>query len=185
MRSEEVPTIGWSGFARLRNIEGFSHFTGTDEELVERVKKAWEFRYPGQGRHDCSQVVIVPVDPHGFESATVSITEASEFHAELKCRQDGEDFFIEVTADGPKEKTAWASVVLYSKQTLEENGGQRSTDCDWEIVALVASSVSNEPMTPLTMARNMLEKPGGTYCEYTAKQFADSIWYWSKRCKGR
>jgi hypothetical protein len=36
-------------------------------------------------------------------------------------------------------------------------------------------------MNPLTMARNFLEKPGGTFCEYTAREFAEAVYYWSRR----
>ncbi len=38
-------------------------------------------------------------------------------------------------------------------------------------------------MDPLTMARNMLAKPGGTPCRYSADDFAESVWYWSARAK--
>jgi hypothetical protein len=36
-------------------------------------------------------------------------------------------------------------------------------------------------MDPLTMARNMLRKPGGTFCAYTAEEFAAAVWYWARR----
>jgi hypothetical protein len=31
------------------------------------------------------------------------------------------------------------------------------------------------------MARNMLEKPGGTFCEYSAGEFAEAVWFWAGR----
>jgi hypothetical protein len=88
---------------------------------------------------------------------------------------------VRVTAEGPREETKFASVVMYSADTLLENDGTRSGDFDWEVVCLVAGPVEIEPMDPLTMARNMLEKPGGTYCEYSAAEFAASIWFWAAR----
>jgi len=48
-------------------------------------------------------------------------------------------------------------------------------------VCLIAGPKEVEPMDPLTMARNMLEKPGGTYCDYSALEFAESVWYWAGR----
>jgi len=75
----------------------------------------------------------------------------------------------------------YVKVVCYSADALLENDGERSTDCDWEIVALLASDVENEPMNPLAMARNMLEKPGGTKGTYTAQEFAEAVYYWSQR----
>jgi hypothetical protein len=38
--------------------------------------------------------------------------------------------------------------------------------------------LENEPMHPMTMARNMLEKSGGTKAEYTGQQFAVALWFW-------
>ena len=72
-------------------------------------------------------------------------------------------------------------MVLYSAETLTENDGTRSGDFDWEVVCLLAGAAQTEPMDPLTMARNMLEKPGGTYAPYTAQEFAEAIYFWSCR----
>ena len=72
-------------------------------------------------------------------------------------------------------------MVLYSAKTLLANGGTRSGDWDWEVVCLVAGSQPDEPMNPLTMARNQLARPGGTPCHYTSQQFAEAIYYWSQR----
>lgn len=178
-----MTTIGWSDFARLRNCEGHSYFTGTDEELIERVRKHWEIGHPGLGRSDRSKVMVVPVETEGFVSCTTLIDNTENLEAVVMQRQPGESSYIEVRGVGPTEPVNYARVVLYSAEALLENGGRRSTDCDWEIVALIASSVHDEPMTPLTMARNMLGMSGGTPCEYTADEFADAIWYWSHRCK--
>jgi len=175
--------LGWSDFARRRHVSGGRHtwFEGGEEELLCRVLDNWQHRRPGTGRLDREKVVVVPVDPEGFVSATVLVDEQTILHAEFDRRQPHEDGFIRVTAEGPREEAEYASVVLYSAETLLENDGTRSGDYDWEVVCLIAGSRPEEPMDPLTMARNMLEKPGGTYCRYTAEQFAEAIWYWSCR----
>jgi hypothetical protein len=73
-------------------------------------------------------------------------------------------------------------VVCYSAEALLENNGTRThLDCNWEIVCLLASTGEKEPMLPLAMARNYLEMPGGTKGEYTAKEFAEAIYYWSSK----
>jgi hypothetical protein len=178
-----VPNLGWSDFARARYVRGGSHtwFEGGEEELLARVRAGWAARRSGQGRRDLTQVVVVPVAPEGFVCSTVFVEEDTPLSAELVRRQPHEEPFIRVLADGPREAAAHAAVVLYSAATLEENGGKRSGDHDWEVVALVAGPVAGEPMDPLTMARNMLGKPGGTPCAYTAEQFAEAVWYWSRR----
>ena len=185
MKNDDVGSLklGWSGFAGARHVSGGKHtwYEGTGAELLELVRAGWPRRRPGSGRDDPDQVVVVPVDPAGFVSSTVPVDENTVLHALFDRRQSHEEGFVRVTAEGPREEVRFASVVLYSAETLLENGGARSGDFDWEVVCLIAGSVETEPMDPVTMARNMLEKPGGTFCGYSAHEFAEAIWYWAAR----
>jgi len=178
-----VPRLGWSDFARerCRPGQGRSHFLGDDEELLDQLREGWHLRRPGTGRRDLDKVVRVPCPPERFACATVLVDESTPLSARFERRQDGEDGHIRVTATGRPEPARFADVVLYSAEALMENGGRRSGDFEWEIVAIVASPEENEPMNPLTMARNYLEAAGGTFCEYSARQFAEAIQYWSRR----
>ena len=175
--------LGWSDFAAGRHVPGGKHtwYEGTAEELLEMVRAGWPRRWPGAGRSGLEKVVIVPVDPAGFVSSTVAVDESTVLCAVYDRRQAHEEGFVRVTAEGPREEVLHASVVMYSAGTLLENDGARSGDFDWEVVCLIAGPAVVEPMDPLTMARNMLEKPGGTYSKYSALDFAESIWYWSAR----
>jgi len=179
--------LGWSDFAVGRHVPGGKHtwFDGAPDELLDRVRAGWDERRPGAGRADLLQVVIVPVAPDGFVSSTVKVDQSTVLHAVFDRRQAHEEGFVRVTAEGPREEVRFASVVLYSAATLLENDGTRSGDFDWEVVCLIAGPEATEPMDPLTMARNMLEKPGGTYAEYTAREFAESVWYWAARAGAR
>lgn len=176
-------SFAWSNFARDRYLEssGHSWFSGSEEELLELVRLNWENRKPGFGRTDLEAVVVVPVDPAGFNGSTVLVDKNTPLQAEVVRRQENEDNYITVFADAESEPVKFASVILYSAETLLENGGERSSDADWEVVCIIASSVENEPMDPITMSRNFLNKSGGTFCEYTAQQFAEAIWFWSNR----
>ena len=180
-----IPTLAWSQFALKRHLkaEGRSHFQGTPEELLELVRQYWHLRVPGQGRENLLEVVLVPVAPERFLSSSIPITEETIVRAFVHKRQEGEDLFIRVVAEGRPETARFAKVVLYSKDTLLLNGGQRSSDADWEVVGVIASPVQQEPMDPLTMARNMLGKPGGTPAQYSAEAFAEAIYYWSGRVR--
>jgi hypothetical protein len=186
-RKKENLSIGWSAFALKRNKKGnHSKFRGTPEELIRIVKKNWDCRQPGVGRNDCTQVVVVPVgrsDLRKFSTPWSNVADAHHLRAKVVTRQEGEDPYIEVHGQGKRLKVKHAKVVLYSADTLLENGGERSTDCDWEIVAIMAGPWDNEPMSPLTMARNFLAKQGGTPVAYTAEQFAESIYFWSQFVK--
>jgi len=183
LKNDDFATLklGWSDFASGRHVPGGKHtwYEGTAEELLELVRAGWAYRRPGAGRVGLEKVVIVPVDPAGFVSSTGAVDETTVLHAVYDRRQAHEEGFVRVTAEGPREEVLHASVVMYSADTLLENDGTRSGDFDWEVVCLIAGPVVVEPMDPLTMARNMLEKPGGTYCKYSAAEFAESIWYWA------
>jgi hypothetical protein len=148
---------------------------------MELARANWEGRRPGAGRDDLDKVVLVPCPPERFACATVLVGRKTPLSARLENRQAGEDAHIRVTAAGKPEAARFADLVLYSAAALTENEGKRSGDFDWEIVAIIASPVETEPMNPLTMARNFLEKPGGTFCEYTAREFAEAVYYWSRR----
>jgi len=178
-----VLNIGWSDFARTRHTVGGSrsYFSGTPEELLDLVRAHWHRRRPGTGQSDLDGVVVVPVPPDRFVSGTVLVKKSTVLHACFERRQPQENGFVRVTAEGEREPARFAAVVLYSAATLLEKEGTRSGNNDWEIVSLLAGPQEDEPMNPLTMARNMLAEPGGTPCEYSAWEFAAAINYWSQR----
>ena len=180
---DPVPTIAWSDFARERHQPGGRHtwFEGGEAALLDLVRAHWRERHPGAGRQDLEHVVVVPVPPERFHGTTVAVADHTPLHAFLDRRQRGEEPFIRVTAEGEPPPPRHAAVVLYHADTLEENAGHRSSDADWEVVCLLAGDQPEEPMDPITMARNFLEKPGGTFTPYTARDFAEAIWYWSRR----
>ena len=185
MKNDDITALnlGWSDFAARRHVPGGKHtwYEGSAEELLDLVRAGWEYRRPGAGRTGLDKVVIVPVDSAGFVSSTVAVDESTVIHAVFDRRQAREEGFVRVTAEGSREEVLHASVVMYSADTLLENDGTRSGDFDWEVVCLIAGPAVVEPMDPLTMARNMLEKPGGTYCKYSAEDFSKSVWYWAAR----
>jgi hypothetical protein len=204
-QSCEIPqSIAMSEFARKRHKAGgaYSYFNGDEAVLISLVKMHWFFRKPGVGRSDTTKVAVIKLPPENFVGTTIKLRGGMIFQAGIGQRQPDEDIFIrtavigeiktpnELIEDGPakgwmKEVTPdpvnFVSVVVYSKDALLENNGTRSSDADWEIVAITASEVEDEPMHPLAMARNFLEKTGGTFAPYDAKAFAESIYYWSQR----
>lgn len=180
--------IGWSDFAIKQNAKGnHSTYNGKNDALIKLVKKHWKKRLPGTGRKDLSQVVVVPIEEKDlsmFGCPWANINDVSHLRAKVTRRRDHEDPYIEVHAKkGTRLPVKFAKVVLYSKDTLLENDGSYSGDYDWEIVALMCGPWDNEPMSPLTMARNYLQKAGGTFAPYTAQQFAESIYFWSQFTK--
>lgn len=188
-----MQTIGWSQFARDRHqpSSGHSYFTISEDEVIDRIQQNFDKRTPGTGDTGIDRKVLVPVEADGFFCPPrMPLQEGMPVKAQVLTRQDGEDPYIEtyITLDDAKAlgftgtPAKFCEIVCYSADALMENGGKRSTDCDWEIVCILATEIEGtEPMPSLTMARNYLQKAGGTFTDYTAKEFAESIYYHSTR----
>lgn len=188
--------VGVSDFASKRHFEeqGYTFTTLTPDQLVRLVMQHWDERTPGAGETDCSRKALVPVPSivdgkQVFFSPYGLLAEGMEFRGFSARRQKGEDLHIETEViDGchyETEPVKFVNIVVYSKDALLENNGHRTTDRDFEIVCVLASAIQTEPMQPISMARNFLDKPGGTKSNYTAEEFAKSIYYWSQRARVR
>ena len=169
--------IGLNEFVlRQTSDSRFTHFSGTDEELIELVSK----NFIGMSKGYRDGVVLVQVPADNFYCVG-ELIEGQEYKSVFKPRRDGETPFLQLINEDPKVPCKTVEVVLYRKDVLAEND-ENSTDCDWEIVSINGrDSEGPEPMNPLTMARNFLEMKGGTKANFTAEQFAEAIVYWSKR----
>ncbi|MEM6532652.1 MAG: hypothetical protein AAF654_08505 [Myxococcota bacterium] len=162
-----APALGISDFAgkRWHSTRGNSRFTGSQRDLLRLVQQRWSDRQPGTNRSGLDEVVVVPLPLTGFRCDSVAVDDRVALHARFSRRQPGEDGFARVTGVGEVEPAKFAAAVLYAKHTLCENGGTRSTGASWEVVTLLTSHLESDtppPMDPLTIARNILEKPGGT-----------------------
>jgi Protein of unknown function (DUF3228) len=185
--------IGWSDFALKQHTptSGNSWCVAPPDLVVQFVHDHWHERKPGKGEEGLDRKIVVPLPPYchcWFYSPFVELTPDLPVRAKITQRQDGEDFYVETYVRPSECKNLLrylpiksVSIVLYAADVLLENGGKRSTDCDWEIVCLLVSDQENELMTPLTMSRNYLEKPGGTFTNYSAKEFAEAIYYHSTK----
>lgn len=177
--SDQNPTIVCNSFVKRQTENSkFSHFNGTWSELEKLVKdnfsKAVQGYKPG--------VLLVPVPPDKFMSGVVEITPETKFSVTYAPRREGEDPYLQIAAKGGKKAHAKnVNIVLYSHDVLAENN-ENDTDADYEIISINARPTEKEePMTPITMARNMAGLSGGTKATYTAEQFVESILYWNSR----
>ena len=188
-------SLGWSEFGlnRHKREAGNSYSSLSPDQIVSFVQHGWSRRAPGQGETGIDRKVVVPVQPITggfFCPPRAKLVEGMQIKAEVKTRQAGEDPFVETYVEEAEARKHNAlteipagrvSIVCYSAEALLENNGTRSTDCDWEIITILATEKDKEPMTPLTMARNFLEMTGGTKSVYSAEEFAESIYYHSTK----
>jgi len=172
--------IGLNSFAKRQTADSkFSHYAGSEEDLLKLVAAHFDGAKPGY--MDGVLEVSVPAD--GFFSGVYNLAQGDEVRqlvASFEARREGEEPYVDVVAcDVTKQPAVVVNLILYRKDVL---GDEASTGKEWEIVSINARmSEEPEPMHPVTMARNFLGDAGGTEAEYTAKQFAEAIKYWSQR----
>lgn len=159
------------------------------QEIFDLVKVGWEQRKPGLGEGTrLDRKVVVPIHDvrHFFCPPRIKPVLGLPICARIVARQKGEDPYVEtfVTFEDAVKygfrpiPAVKVEIVCYSAAALLENGGTNETGADWSTVALLCSERDGELMTPLTMARNHLEKVGGTKpaVEYTSNEWANAIW---------
>jgi hypothetical protein len=171
--------IGINEFVRRQTADSkFSYFVGTDEELVGLVEANFANAKPGYR----DGVLVVSVPAEGFFSGVVELTLDTPLKASFEARREGEEAFVQVVAVGGEKLPAQAvDIVLYRRDVLEEDGDSVS-GAEWDIISLNARPTEGpEPLTPMAMARNFLHLAGGTASEYSAREFAEAIIYWSSR----
>lgn len=168
--------IGLNDLVRRQTGDSkYSHFRGTWKELVELVES--HFDEARQGYRD--GVLLIPLPSGNFFSGVVELSESTPLYAKFAARRKDEEPYLQVTAAGEKSPAKAVEVIIYRHDVL---GDDATAEAEWEIVSLNArSTVEPESMTPITMARNFLGLVGGTWAEYTAQEFAESILFWSKR----
>ena len=157
----------------------FSYFDGTWDELKELVNTYAEDYTPGY--KDGVRKVKVPAG--GFFTGVIKVDETTELVATFEARREGERPYVVVRGKGDKTPARLAEIIIYRHDVLAENNEQ-STEAEWEVVSINASLAFltvDEPIPPMTMARNMLGLTGGSSATYTAEQFAESIVYWSDK----
>lgn len=160
----------------------FSHWTLTDEELLNRIHRNFARRKSGYR----DGVVLVPVEPDGFFCSIVQLQPCDLLVGEYKARRENEEPRKSTYAvRGKKLPAQSVDVVLYSHGVLAEKN-ENETDADWEIVSVNANPTVDEvPISPGTLIANHLELSGGTATKMTDAEFVaalrKSVEYWKDK----
>lgn len=170
-------SIVMSKFAKGRHTpeQPFSHFNGTDEQIVQLVRD--NIPYSRDGYRE--GVMIVPVSPEGFFTSTVKLEEGARLIGEFKPRRQGEAPRKSIGVMGGKKLPAEAvDIILYSKEVLVEDG--ESSGADWEIVSINAKpAIEEEPMHPSTLMANHFHvngsNDGGTSTNMSPAEFEAAL----------
>lgn len=162
-----------------RQVENspFAHFRGDWSELLNLI----EINLSAKELGDKKGSWLVPMPPALFMSSVTPFFPGVQVKTEFKPRREGEEPFLDITVPGSKIVAQCAHVVVYEHWLL---GNEAETDAEFEAIAILASPTETRtPTDPVTMARNYLERPGGTKAEYSSEEWATSILYWSQNGK--
>lgn len=156
-----------------------SYYEGTWEELEALVKNNKDNFEPGTGSVN-NDVVLVRVPAQGFYTSIARITEENKHLVEERehVRQEGETPVTLKYMKGVKPPASVVKIVCYRADVLDKDN-DRSTDAEWEIIAILAQEEEEVPMHPTTMSRNANHDEGGTYREYSQKEWEEAYSYWA------
>lgn len=172
--------VAVSDFAQTFNLKesSNSYYDGSWDEVVALVQTHWDNNEPGTGSVD-GDVILVNVPAANFYSPIVKITDENKHLVvtEEKVRREGEKPVLTRYIIGEKPEAKFVQVVVYRADTLDRDDG-RSSDAEWEIIAINAQLDKHTPMDPETMKRNNNHDKGGTYREYSDAQWAEAYEYW-------
>jgi hypothetical protein len=148
------------------------------------VRDNWDQGWVSPHNAGVRLVPIPSIYTHRFYCSIVEVTAEMPLKAYFEPRVQGEAPFVQLVAPGiPKAVAKRVDIVLYSHETLAQDGDAPVVrEADYYIVAVNAyADDEEEPMSPMTMARNFLGLKGGTKPThpYTAEEFAKAILYWS------
>ncbi len=165
-----------NSFVRRQTPESrFSHFLGSDEELIGRVDRCFTMMRAGYR----PGVVLVPVDPSGFFSGVVTLREGDQLVGGFEPRRAGEEPRKFVGTNAEKQPAQSVEIVLYSSATLAENEDNElpvSPD-NWEIVSINASPTADPkiPINPVVLMHNHFGSDGGTATELSDAEFVSLL----------
>jgi hypothetical protein len=115
-----------------------------------------------------------------FFTSIVQVKEGDMLWAHVVRRRAEEEPYVQLTTNVDKSLARHVDIVLYKHDLVDTPEiDPDGTTAEWQVIAILArDSVEELPVDPVTMARNFLQKTGGTKGVYTAEQFAQAIWYW-------
>jgi hypothetical protein len=187
-----MPTIKLNSLVRRQTPQSeFSHFEGTEDELLAAVQFALS-------HHKCQQgyragVLLANVYPRRFFTGIVVLQEYDRLVGAFESRQPRETprktlrlaVNPALSTKSRKTRAKSAQVVLYSHDTLAEDG-DAETDADFEIVAINAVPTDEPaPIAPDTLMHNHFGSDGGTATGMSPVEFEEalreSFTYWKDK----
>lgn len=168
--------------ARQTPESRFSHFEGTEQELLNLVRATWENEphrlLPGYR----DGVTRMMVDPERFKSGIVKLEPGTPLVGEYSSRAEGEQPRKWLAAQGEKIPAGYVEIILYREDVLALTEGYEPA-AKWEIISVNASPDKGTcPIPPMTLIYNHFGMDGGTPTDIGAEEFEamlhESVEWW-------
>ena len=164
-------TFALSFAARQTPESRFSHFEGTETELLTLVSRCFDMAKPGYR----VGVLCVPVPHSMFRSGIVQLEVGMELAGGFEPRGTDEDPRKFVTAKGEKMPAKHVEIILYSKKVLEEDP-EYTAIADWEIISINASPTGQPaPIPPQALIANHFGLSGGSDTGMSPEEFESAL----------
>lgn len=175
--------VAVSGFLRevIAKSDENRRYSGTLAHLTTLVEANLDNFEPGTGSVD-ADVRLVRVPTEGFYTNIVPVTEANSASIIVKweARVEGEAAVPKmVIVSDELIPASVVKIVIYRADVLAKDN-DRSSDAEWEIVAILSQPRESVPMHPTVMARNALNLGGGTKREYSNIEWAEAELFWQQ-----
>jgi hypothetical protein len=158
-------TLAMNSFV-LRQVEDsrFSHFSGTNQELLDLVAGSFDPYAPEQQGYKPG-VYEVPVDPSGFFSNVVTLEDGDILVGKYESRRKGETPRKTMTTASRRKSVAGsATIILYSSAVLAEDGDNDlpAIPGNYEIISINCDLEEPLPISPEVLMHNHFGSDGGT-----------------------
>lgn len=173
-----------NSFVRRQTADSpYTHFDGTEEELIQLVENAPLHR---EGYRPGVHLAVVDC-PERFYTGLVELKEGDKLVGHFTARQEGETPRIHIFRDSEEKKTPCVrvEVVCYSHDVLAEDN-DAETDAEFEIICINGFPTDEAaPIDPMTLMHNHFGSDGGTKTNMSAEEFEDqmrrSFNYWKNK----
>lgn len=183
-----------SPFVRRQTPDSqFSHFTGSEVQLVDLVEAS--FSEAKKGYRD--GVLCVPVEPSWFYSGIVELQDGDRLLGVFKKRPSDKEPRKSVYAKvGNKMPAQYVEVILYHSDVLRETAdAEEMSYCPgdaWVIISINGSPTKESvPVEPTTLMYNHFKMDGGTDTKMSNDEFVAALkqsldFWWNKSlCPGK
>lgn len=165
----------------IQKAGGNRRYSGTDEQLTKLTEENLNNYVPGVGSEN-DDVRLVNLPTTDFLTGIVKISPENAHNLTIRydSRVEGEQPYPQLVMTNTEYVPAThVQAVIYRADLLAKDNN-RSSDSEWEIVAILANPTEKVPMHPATMARNAAHQTGGTQRNYTPEEWLEATIYWQE-----